>query len=470
MKKTCPILILAAALLPASGCGNSLPPKTVQEAPAPLILHIDAGAGKSFTIPTNNVWAYDWYIDWGDGTPEAHETGTGAIDAGISHGFPGDDVYVISIRAEGDTGHAAFGFLGGSDGSNAGENKQKLLKALGHINENTGADEFPSAWAYCFSGCTNLNEVSASLLPAIPNGTSGIFSYMFENCSSLESLPEGFSLPEVPNGTSGIFSYMFSGCNLKSLPEGFSLPAVPKGTSEIFSYMFHNCSSLESLPEGFSLPEVPNGTNEIFSYMFHNCSSLESLPGGFTLPEVPNGTSYIFPGMFSGCYSLKSLPGGFTLPEVPKGTSYIFSWMFSGCYSLERLPDGFSLPAVPKGTKEIFSYMFSDCSSLERLPEGFSLPAAPNGIDSTFSGIFYECSKLEAGINELIRGPLMSANQLNLDPTAMYGTFYNCVNLSGSALDAINTGFEGATPSTGRQTFYDCTGLSDYASIPDNWK
>jgi hypothetical protein len=310
------ILSVLVVLLLAAGCGNpwirelfkGSASQTEQESSQalPLILRINAGADTKFIIPTNNGWEYDWYIDWGDGTPEVHKTGTGVVGDGIEHTFSTAAEYDITIRAASDTGHAAFGFSNSySSGPNIPANRQKVLKALGHIKENTSVAEFPGAWAGCFHGCTNLNEVSATLLPEVPNGTSAIFYQMFYGCSSLAELPAGFSLPEVPNGTSGIFCAMFGNCsNLVALPDGFTLPVVLKGTSSIFGEMFVNCSSLAALPAGFSLPEVPNGTSEIFRNMFSGCSSLETLPAGFTLPAVLNGTSYIFNGMFGFCSNL----------------------------------------------------------------------------------------------------------------------------------------------------------------------
>ncbi|MDR1239937.1 MAG: leucine-rich repeat domain-containing protein [Treponema sp.] len=450
-------LLGAAVLILAAGCGNPWlrelfkdpAPQVVQKpepppppaVPGTLILRVDAGADKAFTIPANNVWAYDWYIDWGDGTAEEHETGTGALDAGIGHTFPAAERYYIQIRAAGNTGHAAFGFRNNTSGSNAAANKQKLLKALGYLAENTSVTAFPSAWAYCFYQCTNLNEVSATLLPDVPNGTSDVFSQMFRGCRSLAALPAGFILPAVPNGTSDIFSFMFSGCSsLAALPAGFTLPAVPNGTSDIFADMFFYCNSLAARPEGLSLPDVPNGTSDIFADMFFNCSSLAALPEGFTLPAVPNGTSGIF------------------------------FRMFYGCSSLAALPEGFTLPAVPNGTSDIFADMFRDCSKLAVLPAGFTLPAVPNGTSGIFSLMFYNCSSLAASINDLITVQIMDETRLNASSFNMSSTFSGCGGLTGFAQAAIQTGFGGAVPSSRRYTFYGCTGLSDHGSIPANWK
>ncbi|GHU15123.1 hypothetical protein FACS1894163_00790 [Spirochaetia bacterium] len=421
---------------------------------SPLILVINGSSG-SFTIPTNNTWAYDWTIDWGDGNIDT-VTGTGAADAGISHTYTSNPQYTIEITANSNTGHAAFGFGSGSGGANATANKQRLLKALGHINENTSVTDFPNAWSNCFNNCTNLNEVSPNLLPAVPNGTSSIFYGMFEGCAGLSSLPAGFQLPAVSNGTSFIFSRMFSGCtNLSSLPAAFQLPAVPNGTSYIFASMFSICTNLSSLPAAFQLPAVPNGTSYIFWDMFLGCTSLSSLPAAFQLPAVPNGTSYIFRGMFANCTNLSSLPAAFQLPAVPNGTSSIFSEMFAVCTNLSSLPAAFQLPAVPNGTSQIFSEMFYGCSSLSSLPAGFQLPAIPNGTIEIFGAMFAYCTNLSS---------LPAAFQLPAVPNGTSQIFYRmfdgCTNLSSLPAAFQLPAVPNGTSYIFNRMFYGCTKLS----------
>ncbi|GHU86711.1 hypothetical protein FACS189476_00420 [Spirochaetia bacterium] len=474
----------------------------------PLILVINGSSG-TFTIPINDDWDYDWTIDWGDGIVE---TKTGTAYSGvpeISHTYTANPQYTIEITANSNTGHAAFGFYNTTPGASAPANKQKLLKALGHIKENTSVPNIGEAWRACFYQCTNLNEVSPDLLPnvdngggsiflsmfkgctgltslpagfrlpAVPNGSGSIFNEMFSGCTGLTSLPAGFQLPAVPNGTYGIFREMFRGCTgLTSLPAGFQLPAVlPNGTGDIFRAMFANCTGLSSLPVGFQLPDVPNGTygifyqmfavctgltslpagfqlpavpngtESIFLMMFTDCSNLISLPAGFQLPDVPNGTRDIFYRMFEGCTGLTSLPAGFKLPAVPNGTSNIFLSMFTGCTGLTSLPAGFQLPSVPNGTSGIFQQMFSGCTGLSSLPAGFQLPSVPSGTNDIFSSMFFNCSALSTNIENLIGPNIFSPGQENYT-YFMRRTFGGCSSLTGSASNALSMGFYGNTSTT----------------------
>ena len=158
---------------------------------------------------------------------------------------------------------------------------------------------------------------------------------------------------------------MFSGCSsLSSLPAGFSCP----NTTNTFC-MFQGCSSLSSLPAGFSFPN----TTDAFC-MFKDCSSLSSLPAGFSCPNAAD-TQY----MFCNCPSLTGLPDGFSCPNATD-TKYMFQY----CSSLSGLPDGFSCPNATS-TYNMFQY----CSNLLGLPDGFSCPNTTDTMQ-----MFYGCSSL----------------------------------------------------------------------------
>ena len=200
----------------------------------------------------------------------------------------------------------------------------------------------------------NLRECSVDFGPV------SSFSEMFQFCSSLSGLPDGFSCPNATS-TSSMFHYC---SKLSGLPDGFSCPDVSGA-----NYMFAGCSSLSGLPDGFSCPNATSTYN-----MFNGCSSLSGLPDGFSCPNATNTD-----GMFAGCSSLSGLPDGFSCPNATSTDS-----MFYSCSSLSGLPDGFSCPDVSDA-----SYMFHGCSSLSGLPDGFSCPNATGAYQ-----MFSDCSSL----------------------------------------------------------------------------
>ena len=117
----------------------------------------------------------------------------------------------------------------------------------------------------------NLKECSVDFGPV-----SG-FSDMFNGCSSLSSLPAGFSCPNATDT-----EMMFASCSsLSSLPAGFSCP-----NSTDTNRMFANCSSLSSLPAGFSCPNTTNAYN-----MFAGCQSLTTIGSNVKIANGASATS-----------------------------------------------------------------------------------------------------------------------------------------------------------------------------------
>ncbi len=107
-------------------------------------------------------------------------------------------------------------------------------------------------------------------------------SSMFQNCTSLQSVPL-FNLASATTTTS-----MFPNCYSLQSVSLFNLASATTTTS-----MFANCSSLQSVPL-FNLSSATTTTQ-----MFTNCTSLQSVPL-FNLASATTTTS-----MFQNCYSLK---------------------------------------------------------------------------------------------------------------------------------------------------------------------
>ncbi|GHT86854.1 hypothetical protein FACS1894137_13030 [Spirochaetia bacterium] len=322
-----------------------------------FFLVINSGSDGAFTIPTNTARAYDWTIDWGDGAAETR-TGTGALDTGIAHSFPAANTdYTVSISASGEGGHAAFGFYVDIDhvdiedpvfpasGVNSAANRNKVQKALGHIQESSGGGD---TWDSTFFYCTNLAEISPDLLPAISNvGTDDpIFTGMFAGCAALSALPGGFQLP-VPPGGANAFPIMFSSSGLETV----NLPTV----THIGRAMFSNCLNLSTI----SFPEV----RTIDDYAFEECPLNN---GAVNLPRVTTIGEWAFWG--AGC----------TRVELPQLTT-LGSNAFNQCLSLTRVD-------IPNVTTIDYA-AFSECTGLSTITLGAVPPTfGPylfDGINST---------------------------------------------------------------------------------------
>ena len=219
----------------------------------------------------------------------------------------------------------------------------KVIKVA--LDEEVTVESEMNSW---FQGMDNLVDASEFL---IPDGVASV-KLLFNGCSSLESLPNGFTLPEGVTNAYRLFDWCTS---LKSLPESFTLPS----TLEEAYALIADCPELESLPSGFRLPDGLKNAQS----MFYNDSKLKSLPYGFTLPSSIEVANY----MFVDCTSLEALPQGFAIPEDIVATN--FEFMFHGCSSLRSLPEGFDVPASATAVQG----MFFGCTSLRSLPASLDI-------------------------------------------------------------------------------------------------
>jgi len=241
------------------------------------------------------------------------------------------------------------------------------------------------------------------------------FSYMFNKCSSLQSIP----LLDTSAGTN--FSYMFQSCS--SLQ---SIPLLDTSAGTDFSGMFYKCSSLQSIP----LLDTSAGTT--FSYMFYACTSLQSIP----LLDTSAVTTFSY--MFYACYSLQSIP----LLDTSAGTN--FSYMFDNCTSLQ------SIPLLDTSAGTTFSFMFRNCISLQ------SIPLLDTSAGTDFSYMLYVCYHLQsiplldtsAGTNFLhMFSTCSSLSQAALSGTKVSISYINC-KLSADALNTIYTNLATVTGQT----------------------
>ena len=122
---------------------------------------------------------------------------------------------------------------------------------------------------YWFYGCNNLSDVSEFRIPEEVWTCVGTFW----GCSSLATLPEGFSLPTGISHTSS----MFRDTGLVLVPSTLKMPVSLNNASK----MFMGCVSLAALPNDFGFA----GCKAYIGNAFTNCISLTSLPTGFTFPD-----------------------------------------------------------------------------------------------------------------------------------------------------------------------------------------
>lgn len=199
-----------------------------------------------------------------------------------------------------------------------------------------------------------------------------------------------------------------------------------------FSDTFSGCSALKSIPENL-FANCPAVTS--FQDTFLDCSALKSIPEKLFAnnPAVTN-----FSGTFYGCSALESIPEKL-FTNNPAVTS--FANTFDGCKALQSIPTGL-FDNNRKVTN--FRYTFQGCTSLKSIPEKLF---ANNTKVTNFSYTFKNCSAL---IGE---SPytMIDGQKVHLYERVNYPEHFT-------------------TPTSTYHAFGNCTGLTDYAQIPTNWK
>lgn len=240
-------------------------------------------------------------------------------------------------------------------------------------------------------------------------------------------------LPEEPNlftdveSISGAFEKM---ANLTIAPEGLFDTALNVTDA---SRLFYDCKALESIPENY----FSNMTKlEDISNMFYNCQSLKQVPGGlFKSNTAVSSVTALF--SYSG---LENIPAGFF--DFGENIKMMIT-IFAGCEKLKEIPEGLfdNLPQITR-----FQSTFLNCTSLTSIP----------------TALFDNCKKLNI-IQYMFKGCTGLTGE---SPYTMVDGVKVHLYERNDHLDI----FTKIPLKDAKGTFAECTGLSDYASMPDKYK
>ena len=386
----------------------------------------------------------NYTVDWGDGTVENFTSGATAY-----HQYDYNNAALNGTLSSRGYKQAIVTVT-----PQAGQTFTSLNLSQKH--NQSGLQQYASGWLDILISGQDLSSLtlSASILNVVhrlleqaqlisPNAVSS-FSYLFNNCNALQSLPVWV----VKTTGSVDMSYMFQSC--------YALKAVPLFNTQAvtnMSYMFSQCNALQAVPL-FNTQAVTNMSNMFsscynlqavplfntqavtnMSYMFQSCYSLQTVPL-FNTQAVTNMS-----GMFQNCYSLQ------TVPLFNTAVVTNMSYMFSYCNALQTVPL-FNTQAVTN-----MPYMFNYCYSLQTVPL-FNTQAVTN-----MSYMFRYCYALQA-VPALNTAAVISSTNLNnifaicpsLSRIAATGLKYtfsvaNC-KLSAAALNEIYTNLPTVTGQT----------------------
>ena len=433
-------------------------------------------------------------VDFGDGTYQMYDGSSQSTS--VSHTYSESGRYRVKIKGN----HSTF---------RAPSNTVEAIRLAGTI---TSCREMfkdcknltyinplliPPSVTTCdsmFQGCSSLTEVYLKIPWSVTSCVG-----MFKECSKLTTVKEGFGFVEGRSHSINA-NNMFQNCtSLISLPSTFKIPNIygSNGDGDC-SYMFGNCTSLSSIANGFY---IGNSASNL-RWMFSNCKNLTSIPSSLTIPDSAINCY----GMFSGCTSLISLPSTFKIKESNSESNPSCNCrdMFSGCTGLTTISEGVSIGdsvtnchrmfygcknltsipsslAIPNSVTDC-SYMFYNCQKVSSIEEGFSIG---NSVTNC-SYMFYQNILLENLPSTLVLGEsvtncsYMFASCSVLKTLPIFFTIPNSVKNCGNMfnrcyeLNYLPGGFSlGNSVETCASMFLDCRNLTSIPSsltIPDSVK
>ena len=245
-----------------------------------------------------------------------------------------------------------------------GENA--FLKTAWYDNQPDGLI-YAGSCAYKFKG-----EMPANTTITIKEGTTGIASSAFYNCSGLTSIT-------IPNSVTSIGYQAFYACS------GLTSITIPYSVTSIGYLAFFGCSSLASVT-------IPSSVITVGINAFDGTAWYDNQPDGLiyagscayrykgempanTIISIKDGTTEIVDQTFKGCSGLTSV-------TIPNSVSSIGNSAFYGCSSLSSI-------TIPNSVTSIGNLAFCNCSSLTSLIIG-------NRVTSIGRQVFYGCNVLSS--------------------------------------------------------------------------
>ena len=380
---------------------------------------------------SHNMVGFVGTIDWGDGTTTTYDV---AVD-NPSHEYPNDGTeYIITAK-------------GTMTGLGSPDSFSQCLKEVKYIGKDCGITSMEGAFAHCYS----LQTIPEGLFDKCTEVTS--FGGTFSGCNSLTKIPAGlFDNCTKVKSFEGTFRYCTA---LQAIPEGL-FDHCTEVTS--FNGTFTRCTSLQNIPEGLF---DYNTKVTSFEGTFQACKSLT------TIPE----------GLFDKCTEVMSFGGEDGTTVTSWGGAHTPNGVFCQCSNLTSIP----VDLFKYNTKVIdMGGAFGYCSALQVVPENI-FKYNTEVVD--MSGVFGSCQALTN----------IPVGIFDTNTKVLYFDYALacCYALTGESpytviqVDGVNTKVHlyerenypeyFAIPTPASNTYYNycflnCEYLTDYNSIPADWK
>ena len=344
---------------------------------------------------------------------------------------------VVKVRCL--NGNATWGFSPSSNGSYTVDWGDGTVETdtYEHNYENAGdyVVQIDGAYKVTFSydASTYSNGTYVKELLNIGSGITDVSS-MFQHCRGLDTIADGLRFPHAN------YDYVFSNCDsLTSYPDGlFQIDDGNGNYVNTCNNAFENCTSLTDI--GDILDGCGYNLTTDFSHLFYGCANLTY--SRRDARAFPPRASYIF----YGCASLTEFPlnNGFIVDMVSafqySGIQYAY---FDGASSTINICAN-------------LTNAFIGCTSLYSV----RFPFGGLYVQSMISA-FMDCTSLS---NVQVPGGIHISGDGN---NSCLAAFSGCTNLS--SFDQLDK-FISLGWNEHNMCFHECTSLPKYNDLPDDWK
>jgi hypothetical protein len=262
--------------------------------------------------------SYNCTVNWGDGTIT---TVTSYNDPNATHTYSANGTYNIEIR-------------GTCEGwSINGSSIAPQILAVVYWGKFPAFNGFKYL-SGGFNGCTNLTSIASGPIPASGTGilTDGFYN-TFNSCD-FTTIPAGL-FDQHPNVTEGGFEGTFYDCSITSIPSGLFKVHTSLNLSA-FNSTFAG-SLITSIPSGLFNTNIAVSSDGFYQ-TFYLCSNLTAIPSGlFTYNTAVSKSGFY--QTFCECTALLTVPAGLFDNNVA-ASDHAFFQTFYGCTALTTVPTG----------------------------------------------------------------------------------------------------------------------------------
>jgi len=297
-----------------------------------------------------------------------------------------------------------------------------------------------------YNGTKKLQSIP--FVPWVYNSGTRVYYQCFMRCHSLKFLPDEFANQDkFWFKSSSNFQQFFDQCfSLQYLPEGLFGDSIHTSCST-FYLMFRDCRKLKYIP--YLGMRTGSGSDTRMDYMFRDCRSLTAIPKGFSAQRCqPSGpASHGLRNTFGVCSNIKDWSAVFDGVSDWIGSINSTSNTFSFTDAFIALDNLLEFPYIGQFTKSGYMYgTFRSSKQIARFHSSYDHLDFSNS--PTLALTFYQ-------MDNLAELPDIKVRSLT-DNNSLSQTFYDCKSLTAIKIIGMIAG-----PANGEyyRCFYACSAL-----------